>query len=200
MRDTQQYVFEGVRYPSPSEMNDHLGFGGGIERIPPHILEAAAARGTRVHDWCESFLLGDPLPVPEAYDEELRCSAFMDWMDETTPDVRGAENVVVSHEHRIAGKLDILTADEDGKLQIVDIKTGSSTKLYAGYYTQQAFYSIAVKEQYDLDYYPRRFILQLPKNGSYKLRPLDNDEDYDVAKAMAKVMWRLIDEKLVRLD
>ena len=167
--------------------------------IPEDILEAAAARGNRVHDWCEHFLLGQRQPIPAAHDEELRCSAFMDWFEETSPEVVEVEKLVYSNEIRVAGKLDILI-EEDGKLAIVDIKTGSSPRVYTSYPIQQAFYSLAVREMGNLDYYPRRYILQLPKDGAYRVKELDNPEDFKIAKYAAKIMWRLIDEKEVKLD
>jgi hypothetical protein len=201
MRDTREYVIEGTRYPSPSEILDATGFSKGLQSIPPDILQAAAERGNRVHDWCESFLLGDPKPVPAAADEELRCSAFLDWMEEREPEVVDVEKVVFSNEIRVAGKLDIL-AEDDGRLSIYDIKTGSgdyAKKMTASYPVQQALYAIAVREMYQLDYYPARYILQLPKSGAYAVHHLDDPTDMDVAKAAAAVTWRLIDSGEVKL-
>lgn len=200
MRDTSQYILNGTRYPSPSEILSTLGFNAGMMSIPEDILEAAAARGNRVHDWAEAFLLGRRAPIPAAREEELRCSAFVDWFEEEEPEVIDVERLVYSHEIRVAGKLDILTQDTDGKLVITDIKTGNSPKVYTSYPIQQALYSIAVREMNGLDYYPERRILQLPKDGSYRLKTLDNPEDFDIARAAASVMWRLIDEKEVRLS
>jgi hypothetical protein len=198
-RDTRQYVIGGVRYPSPSEIQGALGFNAGLDMIPEGILNEAAARGNRVHDWCEKFMLGENPQIPAAIDEELRCSGFMDWFDETEPDVVDVEMLVWTDEHRVAGKLDILIREDD-KICIVDIKTGNAPKIYANYPVQQAFYSISVKERMGLDYLPKRYILQLPKSGAYRIKELDNPEDFDVAAAAAKVAWRLIDEKLLKLE
>lgn len=200
MRNTDEYIINGTRYPSPSEILSALSFNKGMMSIPEDILEAAAERGNRVHDWCEHFLLGKRSPIPAAKDEELRCSAFMDWFDETEPEVVDVEKLVFSRRIKVAGKLDILVKEPDGKLAIVDIKTGSSPKTYTSYPIQQAFYSIAVREMADLDYHPARYILQLPKDGSYNVKHLDDPEDFEIAEAAARVMWRLIDWKEIKLD
>lgn len=202
MRDTKEYIIEGVRYPSPSEILDATGFSAGIKRIPADILDAAAARGNRVHDFCEEYVLGNNPPVPAAADEELRCSAFLDWIDETDPEIIDVEKVVFSNEIRVAGKLDIL-AMEDGRLAIYDIKTGSgdySKKMMSSYPIQQALYAIAVREMFELDYHPARYILQLPKSGMYAVHHLADPADIDIAKAAAAVTWRLLDTGEFKID
>lgn len=213
MRNTDKYIFGGERWISASELCSATGFNQGLQQIDPEILEAAAQRGNRVHDWCERFVLGEKPPTPPIEEEQVRCSAFVDWLEgnaETRsrtsfqmgrPSIIAVEKVVRAESIKCCGQLDILIKDPDdeSRLSIVDIKTGNSTAIMASYPIQQAVYSLAVREMNSLDYNPRRFILQLPKSGTYCLKELDNDADFDVLRAAAVVAWRLVETGEVKL-
>lgn len=213
-RDTAKYWFdrEGdrVRYASPSEVLDACGFTAGLKDIPEDILAAAAERGTRVHDWCEKWALGERAPLPAAHDEQLRCSAYVDWseewLDENEFEIWNVETVVHSDELMVAGLVDILLLHRpSGKLAIADIKTGATPytgrkKMPGSYPIQTALYALCQKEMAGADYLPERYILQLPKDGSYVMHKLEEEEDFEIARCAAKVTRRLINCGELRLS
>ncbi len=188
-RDTSKYWIDGTRWPSPSDVLASTGYNAGMMEIPRDILQTAADRGTRTHDWCEQYTLGNPRTPDE--DIALRCGAYLDFLDEVQPEILEVEEIVKSDRLRVIGQADIV-ARLDGKLAVIDIKT--SAKVYRSHEVQTAMYGIAVEEMRGEQ--PDVYLLRLAKNGRYHLDQRGADRDFAAAESAAAVCWDLMDAGL----
>lgn len=84
--------------------------------------KAAADTGKAVHKWIELHTQGNDTPPPQ---DDGRIDQFMSWESIHKPIYIMSEEMVASQAHEYAGTLDLL-AEIEGKVLIVDIKTGNS--------------------------------------------------------------------------
>ncbi|MBD3207943.1 MAG: hypothetical protein GF370_00630 [Candidatus Nealsonbacteria bacterium] len=98
--------------------------------------------GTLIHETVENILLGR---LPKI-DPEIQPSinAFLEWFREHKVDVEAVEKRVVSAKHFYSGTLDVV-AEVNGKLGVLDIKTGSN--IWDDYFIQTAAYLEAYNEK-----------------------------------------------------
>ena len=100
------------------------------------IFEKAAEEGTAVHVAIENLLLGKALQSFEFSSKEKKCiQAFIDWYDEFKPKIISTEHIVVNHEFKYAGTLDLVCELDYTKGKtvykgrfIVDYKTSTSVQ------------------------------------------------------------------------
>lgn len=104
------------------------------------ILREAAESGSKVHNGIENLLLGNSIRADD-YNFNIRewkkLHAFKNWWGGFDTDVKQVEYIVYSEEWGVAGTVDLL-ADIDGKMVMIDWKTGNNVHETA--YQQLAAY------------------------------------------------------------
>lgn len=105
----------------------------------------AADTGTLIHSWIENFVLGKnpSMPVNEGMQKAVK--SFIKWYEQQDIEVIKPEIKLCSKEYNLAGTADLLCRI-DGKLTIVDWKTGSG--IYPEMLLQMGAYSMMYEEEY----------------------------------------------------
>ena len=168
--ETREYFHKGVRVPSVTEIVKEAGVAD-FSRIPPAVLEKAAARGRKAH------------MVAEAIDLNLFDDKNADEADiETAKDWRSAKEVIFKASHPIdelieqiiycekpqyAGRFDRAWELPGKRLLLADIKTGGFNEKYCG--LQLAGYAGALRVAFP-DYLIQSLVIQL-KDG-FKIIPV----------------------------
>ncbi len=151
-----------------------------IGRLPKEQLEAARIRGTEVHELTETWDNGpDDQDGTSLIAEEMGWGGYLDawrkFLADKKPEIHAVELMVYHTRLRYAGTLDrLLTID--GRLAILDIKTGDAEKSYR---MQTAAYLEAYNE--DLirgEPATARYALHLKPNGKYVLQEHKNKTDF----------------------
>lgn len=138
----------------------------------------AASRGTRVHlHALHALCRGEQVPdfeqLPEA--ERGYASAVLKWWIDQQPQVICAEQVVADLTEGVAGRLDLLCRLKDGRVAVVDMKSG--TFLAASWVAQLAGYQRLAL----LSGFPAAevgLIVQVAADGSYRHIEIDLDDSY----------------------
>lgn len=144
------------------------------------LLSAASVKGTKVHALASRLVVGEAVDMPPGLEGYV--NAYIQFLDDF--DVRAvlAEAVVVSHENRYCGTLDLVanltTADGD-ETWLLDIKTGNGvygeTALQlAGYRYADAWVDDEGTE-YEMPDVDRAGVVHL-RDGSYELLPVVAEE------------------------
>lgn len=162
----------------------------GAETAHIQKRDAAATKGTSVHEWANVLAFtGKMLPPPD--DEQSRNSAreFYRWHKDYKPLYRKGELIVASKKQHYAGTLDIL-AEINGQIFLIDLKTSSG--IWPDHYYQTAAYLMAAHEMGYIDEKKtKRAILRLPKDGRhYEFKILD-DDDYALDCATFKALHQM---------
>jgi len=110
------------------------------------ISGRASARGTRIHNHCESYLLGESTE-PDMFDAEMFNSIkpLLDQVD----NIHALEDPLYSDHLQVAGTVDCI-AEFQGKLSVIDFKTSSKPKDrddIHNYFMQTAAYAVAFEER-----------------------------------------------------
>jgi len=110
------------------------------------ISGRASARGTRIHNNCESYLLGESFE-PDMFDAEMFNSIkfLLDEID----NIHALEDPLYSDFLQVAGTVDCI-ADFQGRLSVIDFKTASKPKDrddIHNYFMQTAAYAVAFEER-----------------------------------------------------
>jgi len=121
--------------------------------------DLAAEIGSAIHAWVESFIKGEAPEMPEDDRVAEGVNNFIKWLDSSGFKLLETEKIVYSRQHGYVGTLDI-TAEKDGKLYLLDIKTGNA--IYPEYNIQTAAYLKADQEETGREY-AGRVILRLSK-------------------------------------
>ena len=167
---THTYRLDGVKIPSVSDITECLA-AITYREVPPEIMAYAAERGTIIHRAAEELdmkgevsVTGEYAPYVEAYANFLRDKEpIWDMIEEPVNN----------------GTLYAGTPDRyglmDGKHVIVDIKTAAqiSRVKKALYTAAQNLYRAALETWLPVD---ELWLLQLSKDGAYKLIPLPKDD------------------------
>jgi len=110
------------------------------------ISSRAARRGTRIHSFCENYLLGEHFE-PDIFDRELFTSItpFLDEIDH----IHALETPLYSDHLEVAGTVDCI-AKFRGKITVIDFKTSSRAKYrddVHNYFMQTSAYAVAFEER-----------------------------------------------------
>jgi genome maintenance exonuclease 1 len=110
------------------------------------ISGRASARGTRIHNYCETYLLGESTE-PDMFDAEMFNSIkpLLDQID----NIHALEDPLYSDHLQVAGTVDCI-AEFQGKLSVIDFKTSSKPKDrddIHNYFMQTAAYAVAFEER-----------------------------------------------------
>lgn len=142
------YRLHGVTVPSVTQVLRATGYIT-FDGVPPHRLEAARARGERVHRALQFLLEGD---LDDAsIDDEVRgyLTSAERYLRLYIRRVVAVERRVFSLRHGYAGTVDLVAVHTDGSLSIDDFKTGQPDDVAAD--LQTAGYLGAVLEMREQD-------------------------------------------------
>jgi len=129
----------------------------GIDKI---ILKKAADRGTKVHRYCELYMMDEFTPADEEVEPYL--SSFAQWYNVIVDEPLDIERRFYDDQLKITGKIDLIAKlHGDKKPSVIDIKT-SQTKSKTWPLQLAAYKYLATLENIDCD---RFLVVQLNKNG-----------------------------------
>ena len=173
--DTHRYTVDGDEVPSVSEIIRFLTREV-YNDTPQYFMDGAAARGTLVHRATESI---DKYGTVECEDDIAPyIQAYVQFLKDKTPEWEKIE-WPICNEKKYAGTVDRY-GELDGKRVVLDIKTTQSIsgmhKLLYG--AQLTLYKMAVELERPVE---QLMVLQLKKDGSYKLIPIEENEPLALA-------------------
>jgi len=173
--DKTGYAVNGVTYDRVTHVLDTVIAKEGLAKWrgrigndeADRITEAAAERGTRIHDVCaglaERIGMGEN-PVPRLdgmAEDEAKCVVqFLTWARSRIREVYGVERFLHSDRLMVAGTTDLIVRlGKDCFTAVVDIKTGSRIRLE--YALQLAAYEMMAREEGVVEGGVRRFVVRL---------------------------------------
>ena len=176
--DTHRYTIDGEEVPSVSELTRFI-FRELYQEAPQYVVEGAAARGTKVHKATEALDKYGEVEIEDDLVEYLK--AYVAFTKENTPEWEKIE-WAVCNEKLYAGTLDRY-GTVNGKKAIVDIKTtGTISGLHKVLYSAQLnLYRMAAQKEVEIE---ALYVLQLKKDGTYKLYELEMDDALPTACLM----------------
>lgn len=182
--DKHQYEVGGEILPSVSEILQPLSRAI-YDDIPQYTLDQAADRGKRVHAATENLDRYGEVKID--IDIQPYVEAYIKWRKEYDPQWTRIEYACYHPEMMYAGTLDRYGTIR-GEQYIVDIKTTST--LHTARETAQlnGYQKLAEANGLKVD---KRAILQLKKDGTFKWKPIDEDDSlfmacYTIYKATQK--------------
>ena len=110
------------------------------------ISSRASRRGTRIHSFCEDYLLGKPVK-PDMFDQDM-FNSIIPLISEIN-NIHALETPLYSDHLEVAGTVDCI-AEFRGKLCVIDFKTSGRIKYrddIHGYFMQTAAYAVAFEER-----------------------------------------------------
>ena len=140
--------------------------------------DLAAEIGKAIHRWVELYIKGELPEMPEDDRVAEGVNNFVRWLDESKMKLIDSEKIVYSKRYGFVGTLDI-TAERDGKLYLLDIKTGNA--IYPEYRIQTAAYLMADKEESGREY-AGRVILRVSKETEEEYYTRMNKKKADADK------------------
>ena len=120
--ETHRYTLDGVELPSVTQICRFLGYD--YKSAQPWLAEAAARRGTAIHEACALIDYGEePEVSPEI---EGYITAYRRFLKDYQPEWEGIETPLFVYDdwYKFAGTPD-RWGKMDGKLTLLDIKTGA---------------------------------------------------------------------------
>jgi hypothetical protein len=94
-----------------------------LERARFEARDTAAVRGTQIHTYAEQLQAGAEIDVPDEYVGHV--DSYLRFVDEWQPDELMVEQPVYHRGLRYAGTPDLVARLADGKLWLLDWKTGA---------------------------------------------------------------------------
>lgn len=169
--DSHRYTVDGEEVPSVSELTRFIARELYSE-TPQFAMDSAASRGTAIHKATEALDKFGTVEIPDDIAEYLK--AYVAFVKENKPEWEKIEWSVCK-DTLYAGTLDRF-GTLDGKRVIVDVKsTATITPLHRTLYTAQLnLYRMAVESVTPVD---ALYVLQLKKDGKYKLIELPVEDD-----------------------
>jgi hypothetical protein len=140
------------------------------DSIPEAVLAKAADRGTKIHELCELYAR-DGILMPSEFEGYV--DGFVTWFNREKVEVHELETRLFCDTFEITGQYDMYVKLADGNDYIIDIKT------CAAKHSTWPLQLSAYQYLHDINkegYVPRRAVLHLKKNGTYKFYPYDNDD------------------------
>ena len=170
----------------------------------PHkaLDEVYRHRGHAIHSACEALADGYEPVVEEAHAGYV--AALAKWFRSESPSIVALERRIVSRLRKLTGRIDLIVI-LDGKLWVIDLKTGSPAWWHA---IQLALYVILVCDDDDLwqraqqvagpgilacrqPHLVGRGVLYLAANGRPSWKPQNDPQDFYIARsALALVSLR----------
>lgn len=152
--------------------------------IDKYVLDAAAERGTRIHEACEAYDLYGELPdYDEDYDIYNYVLAYASFCADFQPLWIETEKLLTDGE--VAGTVDRIGRLKDvSGIAVVDIK--SSSRIYELSVSAQTY---KYGEMYSKPFIP--YCLHLKDNGTYEFRPLSVEtgrKTWDICYKLHKLL------------
>ena len=119
------------------------------DAVADRISKQAADRGTRIHSYCENFLLGESLQV-DMFDHDFWKS--MQPVVDKIDNIHALEAMLYSDQLRMAGTVDCI-GEYEGLLSIIDFKTSKKQKKREDiehYFIQATAYSVMFEELFSI--------------------------------------------------
>lgn len=170
---THTYTLDGIRLPSVTEVTRFCAYDYKSDR--PWLAEAAARRGTAVHEACALIDYGeDPEETPEIAGY---LKAYRRFLKDWKPEWKLIECPIADRNMKMAGTMDRFGIIHNAPA-ILDIKTGqlhdaaliAQLTAYANLWLYQL-------EDDPLPPFPSLYALKLSKDGTYELREIPCDLD-----------------------
>lgn len=161
---THTYTLDGIRLPSVTEVTRFCAYDYKSDR--PWLAEAAASRGTAVHEACALIDYGEePEETPEIAGY---LKAYRRFLADYKPEWELIEHPIGSLDVGFAGTLDRF-GTIDGEPSILDIKTG---QLHGAALSAQltAYSELLQTETFLLPPEPDLYALKLSNDGTYTLK------------------------------
>lgn len=165
------YTLDGAALPSVTAICRYLSYD--LKSDKPWLAQAAAERGSRVHEACALLDYGEE-PEERA---ELRgyLTAYRRFLQDYRPEWEGVEYRTANAGLGLAGTVDRFGTFYDGVPCILDIKTGA--KLHRAPITAQLTgYSRLLAVDRVQFHAARLYALRLEKSGLYDLQEYPPDE------------------------
>ncbi len=185
------YLVQGRPVPSVTQVLHSAGLSADYSMVAPEVLERKRIIGEYVHKATQYFDEGclDPETVdPEvqgyvaAYEKFTRESGFLPQLIE--------HRVVGSINSMLCGGTIDRTGAMSGKLWIIDLKC--IERLYPAFALQTAGYELLLPKPVVPPFKYDRAVLQLRRDGSYKLTTYSDRADFDVFRAALVVTaWKV---------
>ena len=90
------------------------------------IMENASTFGTAVHDMCEAYIMGRPMPKADFFQKD-RFHGLKNIIDQRITNVYACETALYTDRFKIAGRNDLM-ADFDGVPSVIDWKNSNKPK------------------------------------------------------------------------
>lgn len=178
---------------------ERLTYGTREHPITGQIIESSEF-GTTVHKVIEdqvSWEYGWSETEPEETEWDQWASPFLDWVKRTGVQPIACERIIANNRIKIAGSVDFIGYDEDGKLFLADYKcrtnTGGKAKTYAKDCQQLAIESYMLMKLHKLDYLPGCISVVIDcDTKEHHHKEWSPDEMHDgirIAKKCAELYW-----------
>jgi hypothetical protein len=183
--DTHQYFLDGVEFPSVTQICRFISREKN-DKAPPHLLEAAADRGRRVHEYCMLYdydaleeVDSDCVGYVKAYQAFLRDYRVVAWWFVEKPSANA--------DLGFAGTIDRY-GWIDGEFCLVDIKTSSVVDVDS-LSAQLCGYALLINnESYSRPpRVDRCWGVQLKKDGTYKVVEIDLNKGKELFESCLKL-------------
>lgn len=113
-----------MRFPRVTEI---LKPYTGYDKVPPQILNNAAARGNTVHALCAGIAKGEWIPETMIQPDHLGyVNSFKKWSDSQVKEFVQIEKRYQSESYEFTGQIDYVMLGTDEELYLADLKTCSS--------------------------------------------------------------------------
>jgi len=179
------YRLNGITIPGLTRTLELTGF---VDK--QWFTEESRVRGTQVHKACWFLAEGD-LDWNTVKPEHLpRVKRFAEFLDEVRPQLVLAETPLYSAAYNFAGTPDFVFL-VNGVYWIVDVKTGRAGLAAA---LQTAGQKVLVEERMPQVRGARRFALELPAEGKYRLVPCPKPGDTPLLLTAVAMVHRRINE------
>lgn len=113
------YTLRGMELPSVTKIMQPLS-SFIYSRVDARTLNAAADKGTIVHNACENFIKFGIVDISAGYSGYM--DAFLKWHEDYSPEILASETRLYHKVMRYAGTADMV-AIVDGVLTLIDIKS-----------------------------------------------------------------------------
>jgi hypothetical protein len=160
-----------------------------VRTAPDRDRDAAARRGTEVHDYAQRYLAGETITPPDEIAGHV--DAYIKFVEEWKPVEVAVEAACFNREFRYAGRFDMLARLADGHLWLLDLKTTRSgvfidNVLQLAGYKYAEFYVLPGElndngqaVEHPMPQVDRCGVVWLRGDGTYELYALDaNDEAF----------------------
>lgn len=185
IEEGHKYLLDGVEIPSVTQICKPMTVDV-VENAKPWLRDAAARRGSDIHEICAEIDIGEEPNIPYQYASYVK--AYLDFKRDygLSTTWNAIELPIASANLGVAGTIDRLVVI-DGKVTLIDIKTGSTidrallTAQLCGYLdillepdcTYKYAPSVS-KNKYQL------WGLQLKKDGNYRIIKCDYSNIFEL--------------------